>query len=258
MKRNNVFCIAIISFMMIAVGCESEANAELITAVKTETPEVTVTVTTTPEPTQTPTLFPTSFSMDFLWEWEEIGPYLGKFLHPPVDFYDASEYLEKRRTEEEEFYLYLFDTQVENLARTDWPLDYRITGEVCKYFRAAGTAILDDLLCDKIVESKSKRYIEDGPFYRAWQENPTVNIDSIIFLTVEEDYNCFFWKDGGVNVIKEDGTLLFFDDEDIPLNKFTSEEVSLIQEGYILIDRTGETPVGKCNYFDFMEEITLE
>ena len=190
---------------------------------------------------------------------EEIGPYLGQFLHPPVPYDDASEYLERNREEGKNFYFYVFDINAVGPARTFGPIDYLITGPTCEYFRPAGMEILDDLLCDKIIESKSKRFLEEeDPLYETWADDLEVDYDSIIFLTIEDDHNCFFWKEGGVNIIQEDESVLFYEDENIPLDQFSSEEVEFIREGFTLIERR-ETPLkGMSNFHDFMEEITLQ
>jgi hypothetical protein len=59
-----------------------------------------------------------------------------------------------------------------------------------------------------------------------------------------------------VNLIPKYNAVFFFEDEDIPVRHFSPEELDLIEEGYTLIDRRENPSVGKCNFFDFMEEIT--
>jgi hypothetical protein len=257
MKNNKFFSILITLFILVIVGCSFSVSEIPVTGIEEETPEVNLTKTPTLEPTVQPTQVPSYLQIDFSWTEQDMGPHIGQHLHPPIPYDDVMKYLEDNRKEGYNFYLYAFDIHGVGLDRTFGPTDYLITGPVCQYFRSMD--IVDDLLCDKIIESKSKRFFdEEDPLYDTWVDDLEVDNDSIIFITVEDDHNCFFWKEGGVNLIQKDGSVLFFDDEDIPFDKFTSEEIEKIGKGYTLIDRREEPFSAKCNFFDLKEEITIK
>lgn len=261
MKNNKFFSIFITLIMVILVGCSSSSTAAIPSvAVEEVTPEVIMTPTQEPtiQPIATPTQIP--LKVNFSWKWDEVSSYQEEIFEIRDSKYDASKMLEKNRIERGNFYIYILEREFQGVFYYNGPPSYTYVEPPCTIMKESfgnGSDIKDVELCNLIVKSKYS-FFTDSNDPRAWQWEEEGYYDTVFFMTEEEERNCFYEIDGGIIVLQKNNEVLFYEDENIPVNEFSSEEIEFIREGFTLIDRREIPSKGLCNFFDFKEEIKMD
>lgn len=242
-----------ILFAVLFSGCSSSEGAGLFArSTETPTPKPTMTSTPTVNPTSTPTAIPTLIPLseppewDFTFTWDRFGFYTDK----RVPFYSDEEIIE---------YIYsiiIINDNKEARELTKWFYSKKFPNSY-SYSRLMKKSDLGDMFSEVINEESFTWldwYIVKGNDKRFEYEDDTLHW-RLVAVKDAEGRNCIYSPYGIISIKNKYGYSIVLPSE---VSSIPPELWAAVNEGYTYFDVTGETPVWRCNFFEFMDAYGID